>query len=45
MVTTWVKDDGTLVFAKDLYGHDHRQAQALPVTAPQTMYAQEVAAN
>lgn len=42
--TTWVNDDGTLVFAKDLYGHDQRQVQALPVTAPDTMYAQEVAA-
>ncbi len=43
--TTWVNDDGTLVFAKDLYGHDQRQVQALPTNAPETMYAQEVAAN
>ena len=43
--TAWVNDDGALIFAKDLYGHDRRQAQALPVRAPETMVAQEVAAN
>jgi len=43
--TAWVNDDGMLVFAKDLYGHDSRQAQTLPVATPGTMYAQEVVEN
>ncbi len=31
--TAWVADDGTVVFAKDIYKHDERQASLLPTPA------------
>jgi murein L,D-transpeptidase YcbB/YkuD len=42
--TVWVEDDGTVIFAKDLYGHDERQARALPQAMPDvatTLYARD----
>lgn len=43
--TVWVDDDGTVRFAKDLYGHDARQARLLPAVGERDVAAAKVAAQ
>jgi murein L,D-transpeptidase YcbB/YkuD len=44
--TAWIDDDGTVLFADDLYGHDARQALLIPAGAAlPTPPAQQLAAS